>query len=94
MFIGQHVAGTIQPKRNWYIYVANIRWYINICSEFTSSGAHITKEVAMIITRWINCGVCLFLMYGKNKHRRIVLKLLFSIMFIQALKNPRSLPIT
>ena len=91
MFIGQHVAGTIQPKRDWYI--CSDYTLVYICSEFTPSYAHITKEVAMIITRWINCGVCLFLMYGKNKHRHIVLKLLFSIMFIQALKNLRSLPI-
>ena len=33
---------------------------------------HIVKEVAMIITRWINCGVSLFLMSGENhKHGRI-----------------------
>ena len=63
-----------------------------ICSEFTASCVYITKEVAMIIARWINCGVCLFLMYCKTKHRPIVFKLLFSIMFIQALQNPQGIP--
>ena len=44
----------------------------NICSEFTPSCVHIAKEVAMIITRWINCGMSLFLKSGENnKHRRI-----------------------
>ena len=56
---------------------------------------HVAGEVFAIsdclVTRCINCGVCLFLMHGKNKHRRIVWK--FSIMFIQALQNSRSLPI-
>ena len=65
MFIGQHVAGTIQPKRDWYICSEFTLVHVCICSEFTPSYAHITKEVAMIITRWINCGVCLCLTYGK-----------------------------
>ena len=90
MLIRQQVAGTIQPKRGWYISSEFMLVYI--CIELTPSCVHITKEVAMIITTCINCGVCLFLIYCKNKHRRIVLKLLYLIMFIQALKSPRGLP--
>ena len=65
MFIGQHVAGTIQPKRDWYMYICSeftlVYIHVHVCRELTPSCVHITKDVAMIITRWINCGVCLFL---------------------------------
>ena len=56
MFISQHVAGAVQPKRDWYTC---------ICSEFTLVDMYIEftpvctspKKLLLSFTRWINCGV-------------------------------------
>ena len=66
---------------------------------YAYSCVHIAKEVAMIITRWINCGVSLFLMSGENhKHGRIncckivIFNYFHSSINKSCLSKPRGLP--